>query len=302
VVACAGAMAHNPDRPVRNVQPPGWLRESMDIVQTGRGLHGKAGAAFPGSGGRKRLAEDSATAGGSNGAGATAERATGGTTQPAPSDAELHHWLVILAGPKGAECCLPFSADGRAKGQLDEQDMGDRHPLHWQDATRAGAHVKQVPQNIMRHLVQGACFTANGIAFMHQWVSEYSVADLLSDSSDETPRPQSPSPTPSPRSQAERRAATGKAPVSEAEPVARQLAPVFTYTRENKSKRKRNSTDSNVSGLVSGQGSARSQHASEGSDRCAGFGVWAAFACHVTSTDTCASRRVPAGTPRPVPS
>ena len=35
-------MAHNPDRPVRNVQPSVRLRDSLDIVQTGRGLPVKA--------------------------------------------------------------------------------------------------------------------------------------------------------------------------------------------------------------------------------------------------------------------
>jgi hypothetical protein len=35
-------MAQHPDRPVRNVQPSVRLRDSLDIVQTGRGLPVKA--------------------------------------------------------------------------------------------------------------------------------------------------------------------------------------------------------------------------------------------------------------------
>jgi len=86
-------MTDNPVRPARVVQLPVRLRGSPDIAQTGGVVAGKAGG-FPGA--RKRPAEDSATAGGSNGAGAAAERATGGLTQPVPSDAELRHCLEIL--------------------------------------------------------------------------------------------------------------------------------------------------------------------------------------------------------------
>ena len=267
---------------MRIAQPPAKLRDSPDIAQT---VAAKA-AGFPGNpGARKRPAEDSATAGGSNGAGAAVERDTGELTQPVPSDAELRRCLEILAGTKGADSCLPFSAAGRAKGQLDDQDMGDRHPLHWQGATQLGAHVKQVPQTIMRHLLRGECFTADGIAFMDQWVTAYSVVGLLSDDAGGTPRPESPSPSPSPASAAERRAVTGKAPAA-SEPVVKQLAPLFNTHAAKKPaakqaaarKRLKTTIDSNASG----QASAASQDASEGNARCARFGVWTAFACHVT--------------------
>jgi transcription factor IIIB subunit 2 len=79
--------------------------------------------------------------------------------------------LVTLAGQAAAEAlCLPFSAEGFAKGQLDDRHLGMLHPLHGTAATRAGAHVKQVEPGVMHVLVAARCFTDDAVAYLDQWV------------------------------------------------------------------------------------------------------------------------------------
>jgi len=71
--------------------------------------------------------------------------------------------------------CLPFTAEGVAKGQLDDRHLGMLHPQHGTAATRAGAHVKAVEQHVMHVLVAARCFTDDAVSYMAQWV-DYDLA------------------------------------------------------------------------------------------------------------------------------
>ena len=51
---------------------------------------------------------------------------------------------------------------------MDDRHLGILHPLHGEEATRAGAHVKAVPQDVMHYLVQAKCFTPDALAYLDQ--------------------------------------------------------------------------------------------------------------------------------------
>lgn len=56
--------------------------------------------------------------------------------------------------------------DGKASGTVDEIRLGMLHPLHGEAATRAGAHIKAVPQDVMHYLVRALCFTPDALAYL----------------------------------------------------------------------------------------------------------------------------------------
>ena len=82
---------------------------------------------------------------------------------------DQHQW-------ERAGLALPFTR-GRARRQLEDTELGMLHPLHRTAATRAGAHIKKIEQDVMLKLVQAHCFTADAIAYMDQWV-EYSIMEM----------------------------------------------------------------------------------------------------------------------------
>jgi len=51
---------------------------------------------------------------------------------------------------------------------VDDMRLGMRHPLHGEAATRAGAHVKAVPQDVMHYLVRANCFSLDALAYLDQ--------------------------------------------------------------------------------------------------------------------------------------
>jgi hypothetical protein len=51
---------------------------------------------------------------------------------------------------------------------VDDLHLGMVHPLHGEAATRAGAHVKSVPQDVMHYLVTAQCFTPDALAYLDQ--------------------------------------------------------------------------------------------------------------------------------------
>jgi hypothetical protein len=51
---------------------------------------------------------------------------------------------------------------------VDDIRLGYLHPLHGEAATRAGAHVKAVPQDVMHYLVRAKCFAPDALAYLDQ--------------------------------------------------------------------------------------------------------------------------------------
>jgi hypothetical protein len=51
---------------------------------------------------------------------------------------------------------------------VDDIRLGMLHPLHGEAATRADAHIKTVPQDVLHYLMRAMCFTPNTLAYLDQ--------------------------------------------------------------------------------------------------------------------------------------